>query len=323
MPSSNIGGPYGKDSEMDKIDAHQHFWRVADQDQPWRTSHHDAIARDFTPDQLALEASDVGVTRTVLVQSVDEPAENDRLASFSEHPIVAGVVAWAPLAEPERAREELSRLRIDKLCGVRCLIGKDPLPWLEDDGVVALLAELAERDIAWDVVPVTSEQIAAVLKVARALPQLRIIIDHLGRPPVETEGWEPWAGYLGELANCQNVAVKLSIGLDLLTVWPQWRLDELMPYVGWAGEQFGPDRIMLANNWPVVTLKASYAQAWTDLEQAASHLFIGPKLDRVVAGTAQEWYGLNPEESQPELGRSAAADAASSSERSHQHDGRK
>ena len=263
-----------------RVDAHQHFWRVADQDQPWRTSHHGAIARDFSPDDLVAAAEEVGVSRTVLVQSVDEPAENDRLAVFAEHPLVAGVVAWAPLTEPRRAREELDRFDLDRLCGVRCLVGRDPLVWLQSPDVLDLMSLLAERGLAWDVVPVTAEQTAAVTRLARAVPGLRIVVDHLGRPPVEVGGWEPWASNLRELSTCPGVAVKLSVGLDVLTAWDAWSPTELKPYLGWVCETFGPQRVMLASNWPVVTLRATYAQAWTDLE-------------RVLSGTATEWYGLN------------------------------
>ena len=280
--------------DLAKVDAHQHFWRVAAQDQPWRGSQHGAIARDFTPADLVAEAAAVGVQRTVLVQSVDEPAENDRLARYAREPIVTGVVAWVPLRDPGTTRSELERLRIDKLSGVRCLIGRDPLAWLAERPVVELMTELAHRGIAWDVVPVTAEQTAQVLELARAVPELRIVIDHLGRPPVEVRGWEPWASHLGALADCPNVAVKLSVGLDVLTAWPKWQAEDLRPYVDELGARFGPARLMLASNWPVVTLRASYAQAWCDVERTAVDLFSGAELERVLAGTAVEWYGLPP-----------------------------
>lgn len=279
-----------------KIDAHQHFWRVADQDQPWRTSHHNAIARDFTPDDLLPQAQQVGVSRTVLVESVDEPAENDRLAAFAKDPLVAGVVAWAPLPEPGRALAELARVRIDKLSGVRCLIGRDPMTWLQKPAVLDLMAELAARGLAWDVVPVSSEQTAAVLQLAQALPDLRIVIDHLGRPPVEVGGWQPWADHLQQLSECPGVAVKLSVGLDVLSAWSPWAPRELEPYLSWVCETFGPERVMLASNWPVVTLRSTYTQAWSDTESVVRGHYRGADLERALAGTATQWYGLDRSE---------------------------
>ena len=68
---------------MTVIDAHHHFWRVAAQDQPWRDdSLHGAIARDYGPADLETEIAAAGVQGTVLIQSVDEPAENDRLVAY-------------------------------------------------------------------------------------------------------------------------------------------------------------------------------------------------------------------------------------------------
>lgn len=281
------------EEETLRVDAHQHFWRVGDAEQPWRSRAHDAICRDFLPEDLVPEAGAVGVTRTVLVQSVDERGENDRLAQYAEQELVAGVVAWAPLAEPARARAELGRLSIPELAGVRCLVGRDPLPWLEDPAVLELLADLAARGVAWDVVPVTAEQTAAVLRVARTLPQLQVVIDHLGRPPLETGGWQPWAGHLAELAGCPNVAVKLSVGLDVLTAWPGWDAAALQPYVDGVCDLFGPTRVMLASNWPVVTLRAGYRQAWTDVETLVRRRYDGEELQQVLAGTAIHCYGLD------------------------------
>jgi MFS family permease len=37
---------------------------------------------------------------------------------------------------------------------------------------------------------------------------------------------------------------------------------------GWIVDRFGPRRLMLASNWPVVTLRASYADAVGDLDAA-------------------------------------------------------
>ena len=84
------------------IDAHQHFWRLGEAEQPWRRDDHHRIARDYLPADLITAATGTSVTGTVLVESVDGPAENDRLAVFAEQPPVVGVVGWLPLADPAR-----------------------------------------------------------------------------------------------------------------------------------------------------------------------------------------------------------------------------
>ena len=131
----------------------------------------------------------------MLVQSADEPAENDRLRAYqSATRTVAGVVAWLPLRDPTAARRELDRIDgMPRLSGVRCLVGREPLDWLAGADVRALFGELADRGLAWDVVAVTTGQVEAVCELAAAVPRLRIVVDHLARPPLDGAPWEPWA----------------------------------------------------------------------------------------------------------------------------------
>ena len=275
------------------IDAHHHFWRTAAQEQPWRTDAHSALEADFGPEHLETELKTAKIDATVLMQSVDEPEENDRLAEYAASDLVAGVVAWLPLADPKAAHAELERMNPLKVCGVRTLIGQDPLEWLTSEAALELFREIARRDLAWDVVPVTSEQIRAVLKLATAVPELRIVVDHLGRPPLDTLGWQPWAAHLKELAECPGIAVKVSVGIDVLTKWKTWQGEDLLPYVRWAGQHFGASRLMMASNWPVILLKTDYQQAWQDLLATVREVF-PDEADQALlqGGTAEKWYAL-------------------------------
>lgn len=286
------------------VDTHQHFWELARQAQPWRTPAHEAIAADFGVADLDPARRRSGVDATVLVQSVDAPEENDRLRAYAaEAGFVAGVVAWLPPADPPRARQELARIRRrfdgegsagGRLCGVRCLVGREPLDDLERPEAVAVLGELAEAGLTWDVVPVTEEQRASVVRIARAVPSLRVIVDHLARPPLERAGWQPWTEQLQRLAACPNVALKVSVGIDVLTAWPAWDPSTLARWVDTAVRVFGPRRLMLASNWPVVLLRATYERAWQDLAAAVRRGGVtGPDLDEVLGGTAARWYGLS------------------------------
>ena len=279
-----------------RIDAHQHYWRMGEADQSaWRTGAHGAIARDYGPADLGPELERCGVDGTVLMQSVDEAAENDRLAAYArEAPSVAGVVGWLPIQDPTAARRELDRAGTDRWRGVRTLIGRDPLEWLGQPDVVALFRDLAAEALVWDVVPITPEQVAAVLRLARAVPDLRLVVDHLARPPLDSREWDPWAGQVAELATCPGVALKASVGVDALTAWPAWQPEVLRPYVAHVLDRFGPHRLMLASNWPVVLLRATYADAWTDLSDAVVAAGAGPAdLAEVTGGTASRWYVLD------------------------------
>jgi predicted TIM-barrel fold metal-dependent hydrolase len=272
------------------IDTHHHFWRTAAQEQPWRSPTHTELAVDFEPGDLAplLDAS--GVDATVLVESVDTPEENDRLAAYAAaFPRVAGIVGWLPLADPAMARAELARVDRARWCGVRCLVAREPLDWLDP----GLMAALAAADLSWDVVAVTDAQVEAVVALAGRVPELRIVVDHLARPPLETGDLDGWAARLAALAGCPNVALKLSIGIDLLASWKEWAPAAITPAVAHAVAAFGPDRLMLASNWPVVTLRADYATAVRDLDAAVVAAGVDEAgLGEVRAGTATRWYRL-------------------------------
>ncbi|MDT0446982.1 amidohydrolase family protein [Streptomyces johnsoniae] len=277
------------------IDSHHHFWRVARQHQAWRTAEHHAIERDYDPADLRAELAAAGVDATVLVQSVDTEEENDRLAAYATRAAdyVAAVVGWLPLAAPDAARAELARFTHPLLRGVRTLVARDPLDWLTAPGSLALFRDLADRGLTWDVVPLTPEQVRNITALAEAVPGLRIVVDHLARPPVETGERAPWAARLAALAAQPGVALKVSVGIDVLTAWPRWDADALLPYVAHAVEVFGPERLMLASNWPVVLLRRDYGGALADLTAVLSRAGVGKDgLAQIRGATAARWYGV-------------------------------
>jgi L-fuconolactonase len=235
------------------------------------------------------------------MQSVDALEENRRLLDYAaEAAFVRGVVVWAPLTQPSEARAILDRLAEDavaggrsKLAGVRCLIGRSDADWALSREGVANFQRLAESGLSWDVVPVTPAQIAAVNEVAQRVPDLRIVVDHLARPPFHNEGWDQWCRDVSLLGARPNIAIKLSVGVDALSSWDQWDPAALRPYVEHALDAFSPERSMIASNWPVVLLKADYARAWQDTSALIAEI-VRDKADlgRIHAGTATEWYGL-------------------------------
>lgn len=278
------------------VDAHQHFWRAgAVDDQSWRTGDHAAIARAYLPADLAPELARAGVGRTVLMQAADTGRENRDLAGFAASaPFVAGVVAWLPLPDPPRAAADLAAVTESGMpvCGVRCLVGADPLDWATTAAAIRLWRRLAGAGLCWDVVPLTAAQVAAVCAVADAVPDLRIIVDHLARPPVDGGDRDGWRTAVDALARRPSVAVKLSVGVDVLTRWRSWQPAALRPYLGYALERFRPERCMLASNWPVSLLRVDYATGWSDLRGLVAEL-APAELVRVTGGTAAAWYKLD------------------------------
>jgi L-fuconolactonase len=276
------------------IDSHHHFWWTARHAYAWPAAAADRLARDFTPDDLRAELARCGIDGTVLVQVL--PQADGETAEFldisREVDFVRGVVGWLPLVDPDATAQALERLRgRGRLVGVRHLISNEPDPrWLLQATVVESLGLLAAAGLVFDAIPINAAQFESVLEVAERLPALKIVLNHLGRPPIPERGWEPWATQIARAAEHRNVTIKVSIGLDVVTRW-RWSTEDIRRYSDHALDLFGPERAMVASNWPVILLGASYAKAWAGISSLVDGLSADGK--RAVLGeTAKRVYRL-------------------------------
>ena len=275
------------------IDSHHHFWWIGRHAYHWPEAAGDRFARDFTPDDLRPELERCGIDGTVLVQVLHEAETEEFLDISKQVGFVRGVVGWLPLPNPDETARSIERLnaRGGKLVGVRHLISNEPDPrWLLQDGVLDSLKLLAASGLAFDAIPVTAAQFESVLEVAQRLPKLKIVLNHLGRPPIPEEGWEPWATQIARAAEHRNISVKLSIGLDIIMLW-RWSTDAIRRYSDHVLDLFTANRVMAASNWPVILLGGSYEEVWRGITDLVSSLSAGERA-AVLGGTAERVYRL-------------------------------
>jgi len=278
------------------IDAHHHLWRPERGyrwlDDPGLA----AIRRPFTPADLTAELVPSGVDATVLVEGgrchVDEAAEF--LGWAADTPPIAGVVAWIDVASPHIAAV-LERYRAlrggELLVGVRSQVQAEADPdYLDRPEVRRGLAEIAAAGLAFDLV-IRADQLPAAARAARAVPQLRFVLDHLGKPRIDRgdAGLEDWRAPFAALAGNDNVACKLS-GM-VTEAGPGWTAADLRPFVAVAVEEFGPRRLMFGSDWPVCLLVADYRAVRRALDDALPPL-AAEDLAEIFAGTAMRTYGL-------------------------------
>lgn len=279
------------------VDAHHHLWRIEDGyrwlDEPDLTP----IRRTFTPDDLRAALTTAGVDRTVLVEGGRcDPAEAPILLRHARDvEAIAGVVAWADPAEPGLA-DTLARYRElpggGALVGIRSQVQGEPDPdYLDRPEVRAGLRTIAAAGLAFDLV-IRVDQLPAAVRAARAVPQLRFVLDHLGKPQIRAgaAGYAAWVGPFGDLAALPNVTAKLS-GLVTEADWRRWTVAELRPYVTTAVRLFGPDRLMFGSDWPVCLLAAEYAMVRDALVEALPPLSPTERAD-IFGGTAIRTYRL-------------------------------
>jgi L-fuconolactonase len=278
---------------MAVIDCHHHVWWLDKFPHQFPPSWGTSLNRDFRPDDLRPELRACGIDGTILVQSLDNYDETlHYLDVADQNDFVRGVVGWLPLADPPACARALDALKGRKnFAGMRHLIAyeKDPR-WVLQPKVQESLGQLARAGLAFEAIPVTEEQTAAVIEAARRLPELAVVLNHLGRPPLPEKGWEPWASQMVRAAACPNISVKLSVGGDTVWRWP-WSTAELRRYSDHILQQFGPRRVMAGSNWPVVLLSGSFQQVWRGIEDLLSGLSAGDRAE-VLGGSAERIYKL-------------------------------
>jgi L-fuconolactonase len=279
------------------VDAHHHLWRIEDGygwlDDPVLAP----IRRTFAPDDLRRELAAAGVDRTVLVEGGRcDPAEAAILLRYAaDAEPIAGVVAWADPADPGLA-DILAGYRelpgAQWLVGIRSQVQGEPDPeYLDRPAVRAGLRTIAAAGLAFDLV-IRADQLPGAARAAQAVPELRFVLDHLGKPRISggAAGHDGWAGPLGALATRGNVTAKLS-GLVTEADWRQWTVADLRPFVSTAVERFGPDRLMFGSDWPVCLLAAGYGTVRDALVEALPPLTARERAD-IFGGTAVRAYRL-------------------------------
>jgi L-fuconolactonase len=278
---------------MDLIDAHQHFWNLDKVAYPWLKPEHGVLHQTFTPQELEPQLLAAGITGTVLVQAAngfeDTRAMLEQAEKFSW---IKGVVGWIPLTEPEIASRALEIFGAHpKFKGVRHLIHDEPdTDYLFKPEVLETLEILAEQDFTFDVVSVLPRHLEIVPIVAAKIPKLKMVIDHLSKPPIKSGGWQPWADLLKAASGHQNVYAKIS-GLNTAADWGTWNASHLEPYVAHAIECFGAERLMFGSDYPVALLAGDYAKVWSETNKLLERLASDQKA-QILGGTAARFYRL-------------------------------
>jgi L-fuconolactonase len=253
------------------IDAHQHFWDPERVPLPWLRADHAAIARAFEPAELEPQLAASNVIATILVQSACADEDTELMLEYAaRHDWIAAVVAWLPLADPQRAIERLEQLgRQPKIRGIRHLIHDEPDPhWVLRPAVLEGLALVEAAGLVLELPAVFPRHLEDVPQLAECFPALPIVIDHLGKPPLGRDDFSLWAQQLQTAAEYPNVNAKIS-GLNTALDRPDWGATDLIPAIEVALRVFGPDRLLCGSDWPVSLLNdGEYQRIWAETRRA-------------------------------------------------------
>lgn len=271
-----------------RIDAHQHFWSLARGDYGWLTPALGPIYRDFGPADLAPLLAVHGIERTILAQAAPTEAETAYLLEIAaKTPFVAGVVGWTDFDAPDVA-ERIATLAADPL-----LVGLRPMVqdiaddnWLARPELAPAFEALAAHKLVFDAL-LKPRHIPAMLTVLERHPDLACVIDHGAKPDLVSGDLAGWRDGMNALAAHPRLTCKLS-GL-VTEAGPDWTVETLRPVVAHLLATFGPERLIFGSDWPVVTLRASYAQWFEAAETLLANLSEAQRI-AVFGGNARKLY---------------------------------
>jgi L-fuconolactonase len=274
------------------VDTHQHFWNLSEVEYPWLTPGHGPIYTNFAPRDLEPHLKAAGIDKTVLVQSANSYADTASMLVHADYnDWIGAVIGWADLLHPDQTERDLGRyMRHPKFRGVRHLIHDEPDPdWVVQPVVIESLKVLASHDLIFEVVAEFPNHLKHVPALSEQVPNLRMVIDHLAKPPISERGMSPWSDQMRAAAENPNVYAKVS-GLNTAAA-PDWTAADLQPYIDHAVQCFGPHRLMFGSDWPVCLRAGDYHRVWTETNRALSG-WSPADLDAILGGTAARFYRL-------------------------------
>jgi L-fuconolactonase len=251
-------------NEVHLVDSHVHFWDPSQLHYSWLEKY-PALNHAFLPADFSAVSMKANVRKMIFVECDYEPSQSLAEVGWvcnlaKDEGRLKGIVANALLEKRENVHAALKSLAaIPLVKGVRRnLQGERNVEFCLQPEFVAGVKLLAEFGFTFDIC-IRHEQLSAVARLVRSVPQVVFILDHFGKPDVRGKRTEPWAANLKALAAMPNVVCKMS-GLTTEADWKTWQPADLKYYFEHTLECFGFDRILFGGDWPVATLATSYVR---------------------------------------------------------------
>ncbi|OLU24725.1 amidohydrolase [Pseudomonas sp. PA27(2017)] len=273
------------------IDAHHHFWDPLRNHHPWlsgeenipfRYGDYSAIKRPYYPDDYLADAGEHRVVATVYVETEWDPRDPIGETRFI-HEVAArygapnAVVAQAWLDAPDAAALLAAQARFERVRSVRHKPGGPASPdevgrsrtLMSDDAWRCGYAELARHGLHFDL-QTPWWNLPEAIALAGDFPGIQLILNHAGLPSDRSEqGLAGWHAAMAKLAECANVAVKVSgIGLP----GRRWCVEDNAWIVGETIAMFGAERVMFASNFPVDSLCGSFDDIYGGFKRIVADL---------------------------------------------------
>lgn len=247
------------------IDSHVHLWDPHLIRYPWLADN-SLLNRPYLLDDYRAATRATPIESVIFVQCEADfaafEAEAEWVAELARsEPRIKGLVAWAPLEKGSAVRADLERLkRHTILRGIRRIIQFEPdLDFCLRPDFIEGVRTLSEFELSFDIC-IDHRHMENVLKFVERVPDVRMVLDHIGKPAIKDGVMNPWAEQMRQLADFPHVSCKIS-GVATEADHKLWSSDDLKRYIDVAIGAFGFDRIMFGGDWPV-SIQAIEYQRW-------------------------------------------------------------
>jgi len=232
-------------------------------------------------------------TRMIFIEAdrtPDQGLAEARWVDAAAWPELAGIVAFADLAASCSLDDVTA---IDRVVGIRQPLQNTPVESWNAAALADGLRELARRGLTFDAC-VRHPQLAGLADLLEQAPETRVVLDHLGKPPIDTgldsAAGRAWQAALRRIADLPHAHVKLS-GLAAETRDAAAYERHTDAFLAAAVAAFGADRSMIGSDWPVSACLGvtTTAAAWLERVQTATGAS-DTEWQQLTEGTAAAFY---------------------------------
>jgi L-fuconolactonase len=284
------------------IETHIHLYQVTRPGGvPYPPPENTTLYRDILPPEYKRLAHDNGIVAATVIEASPLVEDNQWVLDLVRgDPFFRSFAGQLEVGSVDFIGNLNRFARDQRFVGIRGFLWSPPAITL-DAAQLRDLRELARRGMTLDIISRgTTNPKPRVEALCTTVPNLRIIIDHLGGAQglTPTPEWELSIRRLADL--CPNLYMKFSSFYDMYQVGDGNRpwiapldLAAYKPHFDVLLSAFGPDRLVWGSNWPVSNMGGGFAE---QIKLAEDYLapFGQDVRDKVMFRNALKFYRRSP-----------------------------
>ena len=275
------------------IDAHTHLWDLSMNKHPWLSPANadvqalgglEKLRRNYLVEDYLRDSANQPIVASVHIEALWDPAdmvgETRWLETLDKSRGVAiRYIGAAPFGTPDAAGILERQASFQRVIGIRDILSFHPTEpaksfarradkaydpaWRRD------IARLAKLGLTFELM-MYPYQLDAVIDVARSFPDLQLVVNHCASPiDRDEDGMRRWRDAVRQLAREPNIMLKAS---NAIAYDPAPTDDSVRAVVRHCIESFGPQRTILATDWPVAGLKTTFDAIYDALRRYTADL---------------------------------------------------